>query len=40
MSPDLLKLAGFTPWNSYGMTDDPDAAVIRPGDQTAGRLDP
>ncbi len=31
MSPELLKLCGFTPWNSYGMTDDPNAAVIRPG---------
>ena len=27
MGPDLLKLAGFTPWNSYGMTDDPYADV-------------
>ena len=38
MGPDLLKLAGFTPWNSYGMTDDPYADVARAGDDTAGRL--
>lgn len=39
MDPELLRLAGFTPWNSYGMTDDPYADVARPGDQTAGRLE-
>ncbi len=39
MSPELLKLAGFTPWNSYGMTDDPYADVARAGDETAGRLE-
>ena len=39
MSPELLTLCGFTPWNSYGMTDDPDTTVARSGDETAGRLD-
>jgi len=38
MSPEMLKLCGFIPWNSYGMTDDPDSNPVRAGDETAGRL--
>ena len=34
----LLGLLGFTPFSSYGMTDDPSAAIVRSGDETAGIL--
>ena len=38
LSPELATLCGFTPWSSYGMTDDPSAAMVAPGDETSGRL--
>ena len=38
MSQELATLCGFTPWSSYGMTDDPSAMKATPADETAGRL--
>ena len=34
----MLALLGFKPWESYGMTDDPIAAIARGGDEVIGRL--
>ena len=34
----LLALLGLKPWESYGMTDDPIAAIARGGDEVLGRL--
>ncbi len=38
MSQELLTLCGFTPWDSYGMTDDPNTRAARSGDESVGRL--
>ena len=38
LSDELLRLIGFEPWNSYGMTDDPNCQIVRHGDLTAGEL--
>lgn len=38
LDPALRRLIGLMPWNSYGMTDDPDAEFIRAGDDTAPEM--
>ncbi len=38
LSDELLALLGFKPFSSYGMTDDPSDALVRPGDQTAAMM--
>ena len=38
LASDLLELLGFTPFSSYGMTDDPSTAFAEPGDRTEGIL--
>jgi len=35
---EFLALLGFKPWSSYGMTDDPSCAVVKPGDDTAAEM--
>tara|TARA_Y100001934_G_scaffold252712_1_gene317027 strand:+ start:6950 stop:7879 length:930 start_codon:yes stop_codon:yes gene_type:complete len=37
---DLLDLMGFQPWEGYGLTDDSNAAIARPGTEVPGRLTP
>ena len=38
VSPEMLDLLGFRPWESYGMTSDPTADVAQSGTEMAGRL--